>query len=186
MKNIVYAKAQHHKHCNLIHIFSKNDKLNIDIQMTLPTDIKEENKVVLLSALTVLEPLCRCNEHFRLVLEFDANDVLSSNGKQKIDESIKMYAELKWVKTNIEYSTGQFDVEDNDCYFSNKNTIEIYSDKLASIYALEVSKTLPYALYERMRSECDYAWRCSECPEGQSGNCEAIVYEEYALMKTKN
>ncbi len=184
MKNIVYAKAKLHKNCNLIHIFSKNEELNIDIQMTMPVNLADENKIVFLSALTVLEPLCRCNRKFNLVFEFDVATVQNDN--EKIDESIKLYTNLKWVKENVEFSQEQINVEENNFYFANKNTIEIYSEELGKKYALEVSKTLPFAIYERMRSECDYAWLCSECPMGQSGECEAVIYEEYALLQNKN
>ena len=176
MNNIVFAKLEKHKHCNTIHVYCSNDTMNIDVLLTVKPEEGAENELVLLSALTILEPFCRCGETFVLTTPFNTDELSCSLN------STKMFLGLPWVKSNIVFKQEDFKTKKNGYFFSTRNSIDISDEKLAQKYSIEINKTLPFAIYERKRCECDYAWRCSECPDGIDGKCDAILYEEYALL----
>lgn len=186
----IYSELISKENIDFIHIFNiDNDIFNIDIIITLPENTKLEiaNKLLLLTTLKVVEPFVRCDLSFEIIGKNDNKNILKNlSQNDNIDDEIFLYANLNWTKINLSYNMvenieSKYDVSG---FYINQNTIRIFDEELSSKYKNEVSKTLPFAIYERLRAECDYAWKCSECPKGLNGECEAIIYEQY--IKTQN
>lgn len=181
----IFSKLIIKEEQKFIHIFSSDKNiLYIDVIITLPENINNKmiENIILLTTLKIIEPFIRCGLSFEIVSEYNFDTLLSNLVEDNnIDDEIYLYTNLNWVKDNISYTQIEkieFEVEINN-YFINKNTISISDKKLANKYKEEIGKSLPFAIYERLRAECDYAWRCAECPKGISGECDAILYEQY-------
>lgn len=190
MKQHIFSNLIIKNERQYFHIFNKEtSKITIDVIITLPNDIPSENyqKLLLLSTLKIIEPLVRCGMSFDIYSKFDNHAIIKGLVEHNsIDDEIYLYANLNWMKDSMSF------VQDENCvdediinyFFVNQNTIIINNCTLAEKYEKEISKTLPFAIYERIRANCDYAWRCAECHKGHSGECDAIIYEEY--IKTQN
>lgn len=192
MNNLIFAAIEKKNDIEVLSIYLDNDNISLDIKASLPhtvTDETTKNKMLLLTALSVIEPFCRCNEKFILHLPFDflsCTKNISEDNDNNLDNDIFTFSNLDWIKENVSYSEKEEKQNDDEnCYFLNKSTIKIYSSELAQKYSIEVNKPLSYAIYERLRTKCDYAWRCSECPDGISGKCEGINYENYLSFNNK-
>ena len=190
MNKNIYTKIVSNGNCNVLTLFCKDKDIFIDVAITLPQEASkfDAEKLLLLSCFKIIEPFVRCGIKFNIISEYDFIQIIENISTQThIDEELYLYYNLDWMKNNaIMFSneTSNVNCENFTGYFYNKNTIVIYTEKLSKLYSAEINKTLPFAIYERKRSKCDYAWRCSECPEGLQGQCEAIVYEEY--VKSQN
>lgn len=189
MKNQIFATITKNNHCETINVMCHNSNLKIDVVANMPNTISKKelrDKTLILACLSVIEPFCRSGEEFIIHLPFEFSlyeNTIKEKNDNHLDNDLYTYLNLKWVKEKIEFKKADITfIENENVFFLNRSTIEVYKKEIADKYSLEVNKTLPYAIYERLRSECDYAWRCSECPEGQNGNCEAAIYENYLMI----